>query len=136
MLQSMGLQRVGHDLVKWLSPEAKEGCCPGQSPVMVAVLTNVQFSSVQSLSRVRLFATPCTAARQASVSIANSRSLLKLMSIESMMPSNHLILCHPLLLPPSIFPRIKVFSNESIPIKWPSIGVSAAASVLPMNIQD
>ena len=78
------------------------------------------FSSVQSLSRVQLFATPWTAARQASVSITNSWSLLKLMSIRLMMPSNHLILCHPLLLPPSIFPSIRVFANESVPhIRWP-----------------
>ena len=74
----------------------------------------VQFSSVQSLSRVWLFATPWTAARQASLSITNSQSLLKLMSIKSVMPSNHLILCHPLLLPPSIFPSIRVFSKESV----------------------
>ena len=70
-------------------------------------------SSVQSLSHVQLFATPWTAECQASLSITSSWSLLKLMSIESVMPSNHLILCHPLLLPPSIFPRIRVFSNES-----------------------
>ena len=74
----------------------------------------IQFSSVHLLSRVWLFVTPWTAARQASLSIANSRSLLKLMSIELVMPSKHLILCHPLLLPPSIFPSIRVFSNESI----------------------
>ena len=73
----------------------------------------VMFSSVQSLSRVRLFATPRTAARQASLTITNSRSLLKLKSISLVMPSNHLILCHPLLLLPSIFPSIRVFSNES-----------------------
>ena len=80
----------------------------------------VQFSSVQSLSHVRLFATPRTAAHQASLSITNSWSLLKLMSIGSVMPSNHLILCHPLLLPPSIFPSIRVFSNESaLCIRWP-----------------
>ena len=72
----------------------------------------VQFSSVQSLSRVLLFATPWTAARQASLSITNSQSLLKLMSIESVMLSNHLILCRPLLLLPSFFPSIRVFSNE------------------------
>ena len=72
-----------------------------------------QFSSVQSLSHVRLFATPWIAARQASLSITNSQSLPKLMSIESVMPSNHLILCCPLLLLPSIFPSIRVFSNES-----------------------
>ena len=77
-------------------------------------------SSVQSLSPVQLFATPWTAARQASLSITNSQSLLKLMSIESVMPSNHLILCHPLLLPPSIFPSIRVFSNESaLCNRWP-----------------
>ena len=75
--------------------------------------------SVQSLSRVQLFATPWTAACQASLSITNSQNLPKLMSIESMVPSNHLILCHPLLLP-SIFPSIRVFSNESVlHIRWP-----------------
>ena len=79
------------------------------------------FSSVQSLSHVRLFATPWTAARQASLSITNSRSLLKLTAIKLMMPSNHLILCHPLLLLPSIFPSIRDFSNESVlPIRWPN----------------
>ena len=77
------------------------------------LLLTFSVSSVKSLSHVRLFATPWTAARQASLSITNSWSLLKLMSIESVMPSHHLILCHPLLLLPSIFPSIKVFSNES-----------------------
>ena len=78
------------------------------------------FSSSQSLSCVQLFVTPWTAAHQASLSITNYWSLLKLMSIASVMPSNHLILCHPLLLPPSIFPSIRVFSNESILcIRWP-----------------
>ena len=78
------------------------------------------FSSAQSLSRVRLFETPWIAARQASLSITNSRNLPKLMSIESVMPSSHLIPCPPLLLPPSVFPSIKVFSNESVlPIRWP-----------------
>ena len=77
-------------------------------------------SSVQSLSRVWLFVTSCTAAHQASLSITNSQSLLKFMSIESVMPSNHLILCRPLLLLPSIFPSIRIFSNESIfHIRWP-----------------
>ena len=77
-------------------------------------------SSVQSLSHVRLFATPWTAARQTSLSITNSWSLLKLMSIESVMPSNHLILCHPLLFPPSIFPSVRIFSSESVLcIRWP-----------------
>ena len=75
-------------------------------------LGNKVLSSVQSLSHVQLFVTPWTAARQASLSITNSRSLLKLMSIESVMPSNHLILCRPLLLLPSIFPSISVFLNE------------------------
>ena len=94
-----------------------------------------RISSVQSLSCVRLLAIPWTAARQASLSITNSRSLLKLMSIESVMPSNHLILCP--LLPPSIFPSIRVFSNESVlHIRWQSIGVSVSTSVLPMNTQD
>ena len=80
----------------------------------------VQFSSVQLPSRVRLFVTPWTAARQASMSIFNSHSLLKLMSIESVMPSNHLIFCCPLLLLPSIFPSIKVFSYESVlRSRWP-----------------
>ena len=81
---------------------------------------SVQFSSVQSLSRVRLFATPWTTARQASLSITNSQSLPKLMSIESVMPSSHLILCRPLLLLPQILPSIRVFSNESVlRIRWP-----------------
>ena len=80
------------------------------------------FSSVQSLSHVQLFTTPWTAACQASLSITNSQSLLKLMCIKSVMPSNHLIFCHPLLLPPSIFPIIRVFSNESaLHIRWPKI---------------
>ena len=93
--------------------------------------------SVQSLSRVRLFATPWTATCQASLSITNSQSLPRLMSMELVMPSNHLILCHLLLLPPSIFPSIRVFSKESIlRIRWPKVGISASASVLPMNIQD
>ena len=81
--------------------------------------TQTHISSVQSLSRVRLFVTPWTAACP-SLSITNSWSLLKLMSIESVMPSKHLILCHPLLLQPSIFPSIRVFSNESVlHIRWP-----------------
>ena len=77
-------------------------------------------SSVQSLSHVPLFATPWTATCQAPLSITNSQSLLKLMFIELVMPSNHLILCRPLLLPPSVFPSIRVFSNESVlRIRWP-----------------
>ena len=77
------------------------------------------FSSLQSLSRVQLYETSLTAACQASLSITNFQNLLKLMSIESVMPSNHLMLCCPLLLPPSIFPSIRVFSNESaVHIRW------------------
>ena len=100
--------------------------------------TVCQFSSVQSLSYVRLFATLWTAACQASLSITHSWSWLKLMSIESVMPSNHLILCRPLLLPPSIFPSIRVFSNESaLPIRWPKYwSFSFNISLLPMNIRD
>ena len=91
-----------------------------------------QFSSIQSLSRVRLFATPWTAAHQAFLSITNSRSLLKLMSFESVMPSNHLILCCPLLLP-SIFPSIRVFSTESVlRITWPKYW-SFSFSINPSN---
>ena len=83
-------------------------------------LSQEQLQSVQLLGHVQLFATPWTVARQASLSLTNSRSLLELMSIESVMPSNHFILCHPLLLPPSIFPSIGVFSNESVlHIRWP-----------------
>ena len=83
-------------------------------------ISSVQFSSVQSLSRVWLSVTPWTAAWQASLSITNSRSLPKLMSVEAVIPSNHLILCHPLLLLSSIFPSIRVFSNESaLCIRWP-----------------
>ena len=85
----------------------------------------VRISSVQSLSRVRLFATPWTAALQASLSIINSQSLFKLMSIELVMPSNHLILCRPLLLLPSIFPSIRVFSNESVLVRMSIIKKSA-----------
>ena len=82
---------------------------------------SLQFRSVQSLSHVRLFATPWIAASQASLSITKSQSSPKLMSIESVMPSNHLILCHPLLLLPLIFPTIRIFSNESVlHIRWPN----------------
>ena len=93
----------------------------------------LQLSSVQSLSCVWLFVTPWTAAHKAFLSITNSWSLLKLMSIESVMPSNHLILCHPLLLPPSIFPSVRVFSNESaLPIRWPKYW-SFSFNISPSN---
>ena len=91
------------------------------------------FSSVQLLSRVQLFVTPWTAACQASRSITNSQSLIKLMSIESVMPSNHLILCHPLLLLPSIFPSIRIFSNKLVlSIRWPKYW-SFSFSISPSN---
>ena len=93
---------------------------PSEPPGKPHIRTSVQFSSVQLLSHVRLYVTPWTAAYQASLSITNSQSLLKLMSIEPVMPSNHLILCCPLLLLPSIFPSIRVFSNESVlHMRWP-----------------
>ena len=94
---------------------------------------SIQFNSFQSLSRVRLFVTPWTAACQAFLYITNSRSLPKLMSIESLMPSNHLIFCHPLLLLPSIFPSIRVFSNESaLRIRWPKYW-SFSFNISPSN---
>ena len=89
--------------------------------------------SVQLLSHVWLFVTPWTSARQASLSITTSQSLLRLMSIESVMPSNHLILCHPLLLLPSIIPIIRVFSNKSVfHIRWPKYW-SFSFSISPSN---
>ena len=92
-----------------------------------------QFSLVQSLSCVGRFVTPWTVAQQASLSITNSRSLLKLMSIKSVMPSNRLILCHPLLLLPSIIPSTRVFSNEAaLPIRWPKYW-SFSFNISPSN---
>ena len=94
---------------------------------------SLQFSSVRSLSHIRLFATPWTAACQASLSITTSRSLLRLMSIESVMPSSHLILCCPLLLLPPILPSIRVFSNEStLCMRWPKYW-SFSFSISPSN---
>ena len=102
----------------------------------MSVPIHVQFSPVQSLSHVWL-CDPMDAARQASLFITNSWSLLKLISIESVMPSNYLILCRPLLLRPSIFPSIRVFSmSQLFASGGQSIGVSASTSVLPMNTQD
>ena len=93
----------------------------------------ISLSSVQLLSHVQLFVTPWTAAGQASLSITNSRSLFKLMSIESVVPSNHLLLCRPILLPPSIFPSIRVFSSESVVrIRWPKYW-SFNFSISPSN---
>ena len=97
------------------------------------MIYDFQFSSVQPLSHVRLFVTPWTAACQASLSITNSQSLLKLMSVESVMLSNHLILCHSLLLSPSIFPSIRVFINESfLHIRWPKYW-TYSFSISPSN---
>ena len=114
-------------------------CELSSSPLKSQTSTHflAQFSSVQSLSCVQLFVTLWTAACQTSLSITNSQSLLKLMSIELVMPSNYLILCHPLLFVPSIFPSISVFSKESVlRIRWPKYSCFLSASVLPMNIQD
>ena len=98
---------------------------------------SVYFVVVQSLSHVRLFATPWTATRQALLSFTIFQSLLQHMSIEPVMSSNHLILYHPLFLLPSIFLSIRVFSNElALRIRWPKYWSSVSASVLPMNIQD
>ena len=99
--------------------------------------TWIWISSVQSLSCVWLFVTPWTTACQASLSVTNSQITPNPMSIKSVMPSNHLILCRPLLLLPSIFHSFRVFSNESAPlIRWPKYWVTASTSVLPMNTQD
>ena len=93
----------------------------------------IQFSSVQSLTHIRLFVTPWTAACQSSLAITNSQTLLKLMSLKLVMPSNHLILCRPLLLP-SIFPNIRVFSNESaLHIRWPKCW-SFSFSISPSSV--
>ena len=100
---------------------------------MLRLISKCRLSSVQSLSHVRLFATPWIATRQASLSITNSQSSLRLTSMESVMPSNHLILCRPLLLLPSIFPSIKVFSNKSaLHIRWPKYW-SFSFNISPSN---
>ena len=97
------------------------------------IIVEIISQSVQSFSHVWLIATPRTAARQASLSITNSQNLLKLMSVESVMPSNHLILCHPFLFPPSIFPSIRVFSNKSVLcIRWPEYW-SFSFNISPSN---
>ena len=124
----MGSQTVRHNWMTFTFSDWEN--------LRIYFVISVQFSSVQSLSRVWFFATPWTVACQASLCITNSQSLLKLMSIESVMPSNHLILCRPLLLPPSIFPSIRIFQWVSSLPHGQSIGVSASTSVLLMNIQD
>ena len=109
----------------------------GKMWLICLVSLGPDFSSILSLSHVRLFVTPWTAARQASLSITNSQNLLQLMSIEPVMPSNHLILCRPLLLLPSIFPSIRVFSSESVlHIRWPKYWSFSFSISLPMNTQD
>ena len=115
-------QTLAAFLVPSLRPQLPLWLCwySGGQGLFFFFLPTVKYKSVQLLSHVQLFATPWTAARQASLFITNIQSLFKLMSIESMMPSNHLILSRPLLLPPSIFPSIRVFSNESVlHIRWP-----------------
>ena len=111
--------------------------CESASSYAISFMKQSAVSSVQSLSRVQLFVTPWTAAHQAPLLITNSRSLLKLMSIESVMPSNRFILCRPFLLLPSIFPSIRVFSDESVlRIRWSKHWRSASTSVHSMNTQD
>ena len=128
-------------LQPWLILELPEEHPKALMPAVLVCLTCYKripqtvwlFSSVQSLSHVRLFATPWTAACQDSLSITNSQNLPKLMSIESVMPSNHLILCRPILLLPSILPSIRVFSNESaLRIRWPKFW-SFSFNISPSN---
>ena len=120
-----------------MPPEPSKDNLP-EPVISCSASTKTQFSSVHSLSRVRLFATPWTAARQASLSTSNSRSLLKLMSIKSVLPPNHLILCRPLLLPSGgSFPASGSFQmSQFFASGGQSIRASASALVLPMNIQD
>ena len=138
-LQSVGSHRVRQDWSEWAWTRfiIKYLLFTNLRYCIILELHFCRFSSDQSLSHVRLFVTPWAAACQASLSITNSWSLLRLMPIESVMPSNHLILCCPLLLPPSIFPSIRVFQmSQLFTSGGQSIGVSASTSVLPMNIQD
>ena len=121
------------DFEKAEEPEIKLPTSPGSWKKQESSRKTSQFSKVQSLSRVQLFATPWTAACQASLSITNSQRSPKPMLIESVMPSNHLILCHPLLLLPSIFPSIRVFSSESaLCIRWPKYR-SFSFNISPSN---
>ena len=116
-----------------MQPPKKEAATTHKSKTRISIILILPFSYVQLLSHIQLFAIPWTAAHQASLSIINSQSLLKLMSIESVMPSSHLILCHPLLLLSAIPPGIKVFSNESaLCIRWPKYW-SFSFSTSPSN---
>ena len=137
LLQSIRSFRASSQKV-WHSPSmltSKEAHTYFMHQVYHSLFKKVQFSSVQSLSCVWLFATPWIAARQASLSITISWSSLRLTFIESMMPSSHLILCHPLLLLPPILPSIRVFSNESILRKrWPKYW-SFSYSIIPSSIK-
>ena len=126
--------RIRHKTVGWKVLMNYRGKLPTEvSGLPLSVDFSQAKDSVQLLSRVQLFVTPCTAAHQASLSITKSRSLLEFMSIKSVMPSNHLILYHPLLLPLSTFPSITVFSNESVlRIRWPKYW-SFSFSISPSN---
>ena len=134
ILQARTLEWVAISFSKGSSwPKDRTTEPPRKSHIIQNKWVKVQFSSVQSLSCVQLFATPWITARQASLSITNSQSLLKLMSIESVMPSSHLILCHPFLLLPSIPPSIRVFSDEStLHMMWPKYW-SFSFSITPSN---
>ena len=133
-LQSMGWQRVGHDWSNLVHPVSAHHKWLHSGPIFFPVIgVSVRFSSVQSLSHVQLFSSLWIPGRQASLFITNSQSLLKLMSIKSVMPSSHLILCLPLLLLPPIPPRIRVFSNEStLRMRWPKYW-SFSFSISPSN---
>ena len=121
------------NIIKCLLCDLSCSCFGQLYEISFQIFVGSQFSSVQSLSRVQLLETPWTAARQASLSITNSQSLPKLMSIELVMPSSHLILCCPLLLLPSVFPNIRVFSNESaLHIRWPKYW-SFSFNISPSN---
>ena len=134
MLRFMGSQRVGHDWETELNWTLNfDTVLTSSSFLKFLLLLENYISSVQLFSLFWLFATPWTAACQTSLSITNTRSLLKLMSIESVMTSNHLILCHPFFFLPSIFPSIRVFSNESaLPIRWPKCW-SFSFNISPAN---
>ena len=134
---AFSLSTITHQLLSNMLPGISFNLDPSRSigghipPLGSAVTALADQLSVQSLSHVRLLATPWTAAYQASLSVTNSQSLLKLISIESMMPSNHLILCRPLHLLPSISPSIRDFSNESTPrMRWPKYW-SFSFSIIP-----